>query len=201
MLALRHVLVRPGALAIGVIPLTEVRKLSASRLESLLGTIGLVGVLLAASGCASASSTNAPAASSGGSQNASQAPAASVPAGNDGSTSKVTNVCKVLNPADANAAFGGTWTVDASYDNGKPLVCAFTDGPQAVSVELKPAQASSQGWYGDSVDGLGQKASIVANTLEIERGADVIEILWLTKMTPDSKAQLITFGKAIFPKF
>ena len=158
--------------------------------------------MITASGCATAGGTNAPAPSSGNSLPASQAPAPTSGGGTgDTSSSKVTKVCSAIKTTDADAAFGGTWTVMASYDNGAPLVCGLSDGPHGLSVELKPGGAASQAWYGDSVPGLGQKADIIANILSIQRGADIIQILWLSTMTDSIKANMIKFGTAIYPGF
>ena len=158
--------------------------------------------MIAASGCASAGSTNAPAPSSGSSLPASQAPAPSTGGGGgDTSSSKVTKTCSAIKTTGADAAFGGTWTVMADYEAGMPLVCGLSDGPHALSVELKPGGAASQAWYGDSVPGLGQKADFIANVLSIQRGADIIQMLWLSKMTDSTKANMIKFGTAIYPGF
>ena len=146
----------------------------ASRPRAWLATIGLATVMIAASGCATAGGTNAPAPSSGSSLPASQAPAPSTGGGagaGDTSSSKVTKVCSAIKTTDADAAFGGTWSVMADYDNGAPLVCGISNGSLTLSVELKPGEAASQAWYGDSVPGLGQKADFIANILSIQRGA------------------------------
>ena len=173
----------------------------APRPRAWLATIGLATVMIAASGCATAGG-NAPAPSSGSSLPASQAPVPSTGGGaGDTSSSKVTKVCSAIKTTDADAAFGGTWSVMADYDNGAPLVCGISNGPLALSVELKPGGAASQAWYGDSVPGIGQKADFIANILSIQRGADIIQILWLSKMTDSTKANMIKFGTAIYPGF
>ena len=53
-----------------------------------------------------------------------------------------------------------------------------------------------------SVDGLGEQAGVIGNTLLIKRGADVIEIL----TTPydgsqKARAAMVALGKAIYPRF
>jgi hypothetical protein len=99
-------------------------------------------------------------------------------------------------------AFGGTWHVMTDYANGTPLVCGLSDGPHGMSVELKPNGYASSGMsMGNAVAGLGEGASILANTMWIKRGADVIVVIWLSTMSPTIQANLATFGKLLYPKF
>ncbi len=128
--------------------------------------------------------------------------AASLAGGGDGSTSTVKNVCSVISLADVGTAFGGTWNVMTDYANGNPLVCGLSDGPHGLSVELKPTGYAASGMsMGDAVPGVGEQTTILANTLWIKRGADVIVVIWLSSMSTTVSAGLATFAKLLYPKF
>ena len=164
-----------------------------------IATLGTVVLALIIAGCGGRSAQAAPSAPA---PAASQASVASAAAGSDTSTSSVTNVCKVISLADVGTAFGGTWHILADYNNGAPLTCGLSDGPHGLSIELRPGGYAESGMsLGTSVDGLGEQASILANTLWIKRGADDIIVVWLSTMTPTIPAGLVTLGKAIYPKF
>lgn len=158
--------------------------------------IGAALLALVLAGC-SASSAGA-----GSTAATSPTPAASLAGGGDTSTSSVKNVCNVISLADVGTAFGGTWNVMADYANGNPLVCGLSDGPHGMSVELKPNGYASSGMsMGDAVAGVGEQTTILANTMWIKRGADVIVVIWLSTMTPAVATSLATFAKLLYPKF
>jgi hypothetical protein len=129
----------------------------------------------------------------------------------DTSTSKVTNVCSVVTAADVVTAFGGTWDVMSGYSG--PLTCAFdltgNEGSSAlkpgsaVQIVLKPGYYATSGMaLAQSVDGLGEQAGLLGNTLFIKRGADVIEVLTMPfDGSPKAQAAMVALGKAIYPRF
>ena len=139
---------------------------------------------------------------------ASTAPASGADANGaaDNSTSKVTNVCSVVTKADLVAAFGGTWDAMSGYSG--PLTCALDltgnesssalAAGSAVEIVLKPGYYATSGMaLGQSVDGLGEQAGVLGNTLFIKRGADVIEIVTMPfDGSPKAQAARVAPGKA-----
>jgi hypothetical protein len=132
-------------------------------------------------------------------------------AGNgDTSTSVVTNVCSVVTKADLEAAFGGTWD---TMSGAAPLTCDFDlTGNEsssalkpggAVEIVLKPNYYATSGMaLAQSVDGLGEQAGLLGNTLFIKRGVDVIEILTMPfDASANAQAAMVALGKAIYPRF
>ncbi len=167
-------------------------------------------LLLAGCGAAKAPYGGAGAPASGGSA----APVSAATGGGgagDTSTSKVTNVCSAVTTADLDAAFGGTW--DAMSGSSGPLTCAFdltgnestsaVAAGSAVEITLQPNTYATSGMaLAQSVDGLGEQAGVLGNTLLIKRGADVIEILTMPyDASPKAQAAMVTLGKAIYPRF
>ena len=158
--------------------------------------IGAALLGLALAGCSGSS------AGAGSTAATSPTQAASLTSGGDTSSSSVKNVCSVISLADVGTAFGGTWHVMTDYANGTPLVCGLSDGPHGMSVELKPNGYASSGMsMGNPVAGVGEETTILANTMWIKRGADVIVVTWLSTNPPTLPASLATFGKLLYPKF
>jgi hypothetical protein len=175
-------------------------------------TAGVVAGALLLAGCG-ASSTPAAGANtpSGG---APTAPASGAVGGNgaaDTSTSAISDVCSVVTKADLDTAFGGTW--DAMSGSSGPLTCAFDltgnetssalAAGSAVEVVLKPGYYATSGMaLAQSVDGLGEQAGVLGNTLFIKRGVDVIEILTMPfDGSPNAQAAMVALGKAIYLRF
>lgn len=146
----------------------------------------------------------------------------SVPAGNstsgtapgngaaDTSTSKITDVCSVVTTADLVTAFGGSWDymtgaakLTCDFDlTGNESSSALAPG-SAVEVVLKPNYYAASGMgLAQSIDGLGEQAGVLGNTLFIKRGADVIEILTMPfDGSAKAQAAMVALGKAIYPRF
>jgi hypothetical protein len=182
--------------------------------------IGMIAGALLLAGCG-ASSTPAAGAStpaagaSTPAAGASTAPASAAPGGNgaaDNSTSKITDVCSVVTKADLDTAFGGSWDIKPG---SAPLTCDFDLTGNESSSALKPGSAveivlgpnayatfQSRMALAQRVDGLGEQASVLGNTLFIKRGADVIEVLTTPyDGSPKAQAAMVALGKAIYPRF
>jgi hypothetical protein len=174
-------------------------------------TVGAIAGALLLAGCG-ASSTPAAVASTP-AAGSSTAPASAASGGNgaaDTSTSAVTNVCSVITKADLVAAFGGTWDI---MTGSAPLTCDFEltgnesssalAAGSAVEIVLKPGYYATSGMaLAQSVDGLGEQAGVLGNTLFIKRGADVIEILTMPfDGNPKAQAAMVALGKAMYPRF
>jgi hypothetical protein len=177
-----------------------------------ISTVGVLAGALLLAGCGSSSTPAAGASTpvAGGST----APASATSAGGgagDTSTSKVTNVCSVVTMADLDAAFGGTWDAMGGYSG--PLTCAFDltgnesssalAAGSAVEIALQPNTYATSGMaLAQSVDGLGEQAGVLGNTLFIKRGAGVIQILTMPfDGSPKAQAAMVALGKAIYPRF
>jgi hypothetical protein len=174
-------------------------------------TAGVMAGALLLAGCGASSTPAADA--SAPVAGASAAPASAAAGGNgaaDSSTSKITNVCSVVTKADLDTAFGGTWD---TMTGSAPLTCDFDlagnesssalAAGSAVEVVLKPNYYATSGMaLAQSVDGLGEQAGVLGNTLFIKRGADVIEILTIPfDGSPKAQAAMVALGKAIYPRF
>jgi hypothetical protein len=163
--------------------------------------IGAALLALALAGCGGSSAGGSPA-GAGSTAATSPMQAAATAGGGDTSSSSVKNVCNAISLADVGTAFGGTWHVMTDYASGTPLVCGLSDGPHGMSVELKPNGYATSGMsMGNAVAGVGEETTILANTMWIRRGADVIVVIWLSNMSPTITASLATFGKLLYPKF
>jgi len=71
----------------------------------------------------------------------------------------------------------------------------------AVEIVLKPNSYAASGMgLAQSIDGLGEQAGVLGNTLFIKRGADVIEILTMPyDASAKAQAAMVALGKASTP--
>ena len=177
------------------------------RRASLLMLVGVAALVAACSGGGSVPAGNSTGGSAPGNSTGGSAPGNGAA---DTSTSNITNVCSVVTPADLVAAFGGSW----DYMTGAaPLTCDFEltgnesssalAAGSAVEIVLKPNSYAASGMgLAQSIDGLGEQAGVLGNTLFIKRGADVIEILTMPyDASAKAQAAMVALGKAIYSRF